>query len=309
MKSVIPKIAFDFDDWFKDWNTNGYKPQLNIAVKNDIAYDECEACTLDLFIPPSVEGEKYMALINIHGGGWITGDKRKRRGLGLLYADMGLLVVNINYGLCPKYKYHESVQHCFKALKWVYDHADEYDIDTDKIFVTGDSAGGQLACLLMATQNNAEFRQKLGVKDSPARIKGGVLACGAYDTDAMLKNPMAKCLIEDMTGVTPKNIEEYPYYFAMRTIDLVDKDFPDDVIITYGGYDAFVGGYEVPLAHKLDDLGKRYFVHRGAFPGDHCYHLYYRRKTSRQFYDLQRDYFDQMRKAGKIANLNACTKR
>ncbi|MGN0771430.1 MAG: alpha/beta hydrolase [Christensenellales bacterium] len=309
MSAIIPKIAFDFDDWFKDWNTNGYKPQLDIKVINDVSYDACEDCTLDLYVPPCKDNEKYMTLINIHGGGWITGDKYKRRGLGLLYADMGLFTVNINYGLCPKYKYHQSVQHCFKALKWVYDNADKYNLDRDKIFVTGDSAGGQLACLLMATQNNVEFRQKMEIEDSPARIKGGVLACGAYDVDAMLKNPMAHDIIKDMTGQTPKNIGQYPYYFAMRTIDLIDKDFPDDVVITYGGYDAFVGGYEIPLARKLEALNKRYFIYRGAFPGDHCYHLYYRRKTSRQFYDLQRDYFDQMRRLGKIETLNAATKR
>ena len=69
MSAIIPKIAFDFDDWFKDWNTNGYKPQQDIKVINDVSYDECEACTLDLFIPPKADGEKYLTLINILGGG------------------------------------------------------------------------------------------------------------------------------------------------------------------------------------------------------------------------------------------------
>ncbi len=303
MKSWFQKTVFDFDDWFKDARNNNFKSDKHIQIENDIAYGEDEICKLDLYIPEIADGQKHIVLFNIHGGGWITGDKYKRRGLGMLYADMGFFVVNINYGISPQYQYHQSVKHCYEALQWVQDNAEKYNLDTHNLFVTGDSAGGQLACLMLATQDNMEFRHSLGIEDSDARFRSGILCCGAYDIDAMATNKLASSIILDMTGKTPKKLDTYPYYAQLRTLDWVDENFPQDVIITYGKHDVFVGGHEKGLTAKLDQLGKRYFLYGAPFPGDHCYHLYYHRQISKVFYDMVREYFDQIRKTGKVENL------
>lgn len=303
MNSWFQKTAFDFDDWLKDARNNNFKTDKKIEIERDVQYASDEVCKLDLYIPKIDENQKHIVLVNIHGGGWITGDKHKRRGVSMLYADMGLLVVNINYGMSPQYKYHHAVKHCYQALQWVYDNADKYNIDTHNLFVTGDSAGGQLACLILATQNNMEFRHSLDIEDCEGRFRSGILCCGAYDIDAMARNPLASSIIQDMTDKKPKELDTYPYYAQLRTLDWVDENFPQDVIITYGKLDAFVGGHERGLIQKLDQLDKRYFLYGAPFPGDHCYHLYYHRKIARVFFDMVREYFDQIRANDKVVQM------
>ncbi len=303
MNSWFQKTAFDFDDWFKDARNNNFKSDKHIEVVENIAYADEEICRLDLYIPEIEAGKKHIVLFNIHGGGWITGDKHKRRGLAMLYADMGLFVVNINYGVSPQYKYHQSVKHCFQALQWVGENAEKYNLDTHNLFVTGDSAGGQLACLMLATQDNMEFRHSLDIEDCTARFRSGILCSGAYDIDDMAANKLASSIILDMTGKKPKELDTYPYYAQLRTLDWIDEKFPQDVIITYGKHDVFVGGHEKGLTAKLDQLGKRYFLYGAPFPGDHCYHLYYYRSISKVFYDMVREYFDQIRTKDRVDSL------
>ncbi len=288
----LEKFVFDLDDRFKDGFTNRVQTRRNVTLIRDVAYGEEECCKLDLCYDADHDGE-FPVWINIHGGGWVTGDKHWRRGQGMLYADMGLFVVTPNYGLSPQYRYHEALGHLNRALRWVYEHAQEYRLDLRHVFISGDSAGGQLACLLAAVSGNAAFWARLGQEPSGIAFCGAALACGAYDFDAMRRNPVALPMVRDMIGLKPKSIDRYPYRDMLYAVDWVNADFPQDVLIAYGRWDVFVRGHEQLLADKLRSLGKRYWLYRGGGTGDHCFHLWYRRKASRIFYDAVQKYVEQ----------------
>ena len=289
----IAKLAFDSDDRFKDVFTNNVKTVNSISVEKDVVYDDAlpDVCTLDIYCPPLKGREKYPVLVDVHGGGWITGDKHWRRGLNRAFADMGLCVISPNYGLSPRFKYPECVKHLFACFKWICDHAEERRLDLDNVLITGDSAGGQLACLVLAIQNNAEVKARIGVVDSPLRFKGGMLVCGAYDPDSMAKNILSNKLFLEMTGYGRKHLREFKDYDLMNPVNFVDKDFPADVMVAYGRFDAFVGGNEKILFKRLNELGIPYREYRAKGAGEHCFHLWhYRRPISRKFFELARDY-------------------
>ncbi len=289
----IAKLAFDFDDRFKDVFTNNVKTVNSISVEKDVVYDDAlpDVCTLDIYCPPLKGREKYPVLVDVHGGGWITGDKHWRRGLNRAFADMGLCVISPNYGLSPRFKYPECVKHLFACFKWICDHAEERRLDLDNVLITGDSAGGQLACLVLAIQNNAEVKARIGAVDSPLRFKGGMLVCGAYDPDSMAKNILSNKLFLEMTGYGRKHLREFKDYDLMNPVNFVDKDFPADVMVAYGRFDAFVGGNEKILFKRLNELGIPYREYRAKGAGEHCFHLWhYRRPISRKFFELARDY-------------------
>lgn len=289
----IAKLAFDFDDRFKDVFTNNVKTVNSISVEKDVVYDDAlpDVCTLDIYCPPLKGREKYPVLVDVHGGGWITGDKHWRRGLNRAFADMGLCVISPNYGLSPRFKYPECVKHLFACFKWICDHAEERRLDLDNVLITGDSAGGQLACLVLAIQNNAEVKARIGVVDSPLRFKGGMLVCGAYDPDSMAKNILSNKLFLEMTGYGRKHLRKFKDYDLMNPVNFVDKDFPADVMVAYGRFDAFVGGNEKILFKRLNELGIPYREYRAKGAGEHCFHLWhYRRPISRKFFELARDY-------------------
>ena len=294
--SKIPKIAFDLDDATKSFLTNKYKSSNKIHVINDVVYypDEAEVCTLDLYLPELVVDAKLPVIFNVHGGGWITGDKIWRVGQGKIFADMGVCVINVNYGLSPTYKYHQSLRHVFLALKWLENNALEYNLDLDNVFVMGDSAGAQMACQLCATLHKKVFLEKLEVESVDFNIKGAILNCGAYDFEDLYNGSMAIGIIEDMTGKKRELLDEYEYKDMLYTIPWIDEDFPKKVFISYGKNDLFVGKHHLALLKKLDEIGKSYVTYRGTFPGVHCFHLYYKTAESRAMYLEAKKYLMDM---------------
>ncbi|HUP51234.1 MAG TPA: alpha/beta hydrolase [Longimicrobiales bacterium] len=99
---------------------------------------------VDLYLP---RGQQTPAptLIQIHGGGWVGGNKEANALRFLPYLEMGWAVANVQYrlgqvGLAPA-----AVEDSLCALRWVIRNAEQYGLDTDRIVVTGYSAGGHLA--------------------------------------------------------------------------------------------------------------------------------------------------------------------
>lgn len=290
--SKLAKLIFDFDDNAKSFITNKYKSSNKILVQEDIVYhaSEADVCKLDIFSPELVVATKMPVMINVHGGGWVTGDKKWRAAQGQLFADMGMKVINLNYGLCPEYTYDKSVKHILLALRWLEDNAEQYDIDLDNVFIMGDSAGGQIACQICAVLHNKQFWERLGLEPVKYSLKGALLLCGAYDFAELYSAPIARDIIADMTGVEYDKIEEYEYNDMLYTLPWINEDFPEKVFIAYGKNDVFVGKHHIPLLARLDELGKDYVEYCGKFPGIHCFHLFYKTAESKAMYTEVKKY-------------------
>jgi triacylglycerol lipase len=88
-------------------------------------------------------------LYHIHGGGYVMGAPEVCRADLLGIADsMGISIVSVDYRLAPETPHPGPVEDCYAGLKWAFDHADDLGIDTSRIAVTGESAGGGLAAAL-----------------------------------------------------------------------------------------------------------------------------------------------------------------
>lgn len=91
-------------------------------------------------------------LIYLHGGGWLGGTPYTVENPCRLIAQLAdAVVVNVDYSLAPEKKYPNGLRDCYAAVRHVWEHAEEYGIDRNKIAVGGDSAGGNLAaavCLI-----------------------------------------------------------------------------------------------------------------------------------------------------------------
>ena len=84
-----------------------------------------------------------------HGGGWAlnsieTHDALVKR----LAAESGCVFVNVEYRLAPEHKYPAAIEDAYTAVKWVHDRASELGCDPNRIAVSGDSAGGNLAAVV-----------------------------------------------------------------------------------------------------------------------------------------------------------------
>lgn len=127
----------------------------------DVSYlpDGKKAHRLDIYRPKQ-RRSLLPVLMYIHGGGFTMCSKDTHRGIGLIYADRGHVVFNINYRLAPKYHYPAAVEDTAAAYQWIIDNAAIYGGDPSRIIVGGESAGGNLALALAVS---ACFR-----RDEPA---------------------------------------------------------------------------------------------------------------------------------------------
>lgn len=87
-------------------------------------------------------------IIYIHGGFWVAGNKEGAIMNLLPWMEMGWNVVNVEYRLGAVALAPAAVEDCFCALRFIGAQAKTYNIDTSRIVVTGESAGGHLALAL-----------------------------------------------------------------------------------------------------------------------------------------------------------------
>lgn len=99
--------------------------------------------TLDVYTP-NTPGP-HPTILHIHGGGWTGGSKEGVTLRLLPYLEMGFAVVNATYRLARVSEAPAAVEDCRCALRWVVQHAKEYNFDPNRIITMGYSAGGHLA--------------------------------------------------------------------------------------------------------------------------------------------------------------------
>lgn len=98
-----------------------------------------------LFEPKETK-KKYSAMIYYHGGGFMFPIQKPMMKNSVIYAKkMGIKVFLPDFRISLQHPCDTIVEDCYGMLKYVFEHADELQVDTDRIFVYGDSAGGSLA--------------------------------------------------------------------------------------------------------------------------------------------------------------------
>jgi acetyl esterase/lipase len=119
-------------------------------------------------------------LFQIHGGGWVIGDKREQAiPLMLHMAARGWVCVAANYRLSPRATFPDHLVDLKKALAWIRENIAEHGGDPDFVVVTGGSAGGHLTALVGLTQNDPQLQP--GFEDVDTSVAAAVPYYGVYD--------------------------------------------------------------------------------------------------------------------------------
>lgn len=127
-----------------------------VRTEHDVDYlGEGHAEKADLYLPADVKsGQKFPAVVIIHGGGWSGGDKRAGReiNIGTTLALNGYVGMSINYILAKdggtEPTWPRNLHECKTAVRWLRANAERLHIDPDHIGAIGGSAGGHLASML-----------------------------------------------------------------------------------------------------------------------------------------------------------------
>lgn len=88
-------------------------------------------------------------IVFFHGGGWMMGNMDLYNFFcARLASETQAIVLSVDYRLAPKYKFPTAVEDCYATLEWAAEGARYWKADVDRIFVAGDSAGGNLAAVV-----------------------------------------------------------------------------------------------------------------------------------------------------------------
>ena len=99
---------------------------------------------LDVYQARTADGPAPTVMY-IHGGGWTNGNKEASALTFLPYLEMGWNVVNVEYRMADTAHAPAAVEDCRCALRWIYRNAERFNVDVNRIVVTGNSAGGHLS--------------------------------------------------------------------------------------------------------------------------------------------------------------------
>ncbi len=109
---------------------------------------------------PENNTEKLPVIFYCHGAGWVFGDNDVYDRLAKdLVAGTGCALVFIDFSRSPEAKYPTALEEFYAAAKYLTEHGNEYNLDTSRMLVAGDSVGGNMATVL-----SMMAKEKGGVK-------------------------------------------------------------------------------------------------------------------------------------------------
>lgn len=225
---------------------------LNVTAKKDINYagNTDPYNLLDIYYPQGTEG-KLPVIVSVHGGGYVYGTKEIYKYYGMYLAGQGFVLVNFNYHLAPKQKFPGHLKEASMVLSWMTEHADEYHMDLNNVFLVGDSAGAQMASQLAAIYSNEAYASLFPFQIPPRiKLRAVALNCGMYDLCASKdgKKLQKNGLMRDYLGRTPEQFGE-----MLDVKGHITSEFPPAYVMT-AHYD-FLREKAKPMHDFLRNLG------------------------------------------------------
>ena len=127
--------------------------QFEVTKNIEWANPNGHSLTMDIYVPKTGK-ETYPVLVIFHGGGWLINNNTVMDSMSTYIVQHGdFIVCNVNYRLLVDelntVKMNEIVEDAMGAVLWIKEHIEDYNGDPNKIIVTGDSAGGHLAEMII----------------------------------------------------------------------------------------------------------------------------------------------------------------
>ena len=182
----------------------------------DIRYGARPEETLHLFPAKNSVGAAPLHIF-IHGGFWRSMEAAQFGFLARGFVPFGAALALIDYPLIPAVRLSDIVASCRAAIAWAYHHGSEYGLDRERIFISGNSAGGHLVAEMLDRAMDISSRLPADA------IKGGTAISGIYDLA-----PVAASFQNDILQLTDEEVATFSPLHR-------EVDIKAPVIATVGG--------------------------------------------------------------------------
>ena len=149
--------------------------------QNDLVYGFVQGAGLVADIASPDNDGPFPVILSVHGGRWIRGHRRDASAIDpQQWADLGFFAISISYRLVTCSPAPACYQDMYCALRWVHAHAEQYHLDTNRIFLIGMSAGAHMVSLA-ATLGEGQWPRTGGWEDQSCDFRAVVCSSGVYD--------------------------------------------------------------------------------------------------------------------------------
>jgi acetyl esterase/lipase len=190
MLSAVASDSFAQSSASADWaihSHNSYRMLPNITYMTATGYES----KLDVYRRRDTT-DAQPTLVFYHGGGWVRGTKESAIMSIMPWLEMGWTVVNVEYRMADVALAPAAVVDATCALRFLINRADDYGIDTNRIVVSGESAGGHLALAVGMTPESVGFTHRCagggfrGIETAAPKVAAIINWYGITDVEKML---------------------------------------------------------------------------------------------------------------------------
>jgi acetyl esterase/lipase len=173
------------------------------------------ALTLDVFAPTGKRNGA--AVIVIVSGGWFSSHAAINVGFADEFLKRGYTVFEVVHGSQPKFTIPEIFEDIQRAVRFIRHNAEKYNIDPDRIGVTGGSAGGHLSLMIGTAGTPGNPKAKDPVDRASSRVQA--VACFFPPTDFLNYGEKGKDAIGRGT------LKDFKAPFAFQEFDKKTRSF------------------------------------------------------------------------------------
>ncbi|MFT9398277.1 MAG: alpha/beta hydrolase [Bifidobacterium psychraerophilum] len=216
-----------------------------VTVHRNLSYPSSyKRNDFDLYTPKQLSGSVPI-IVWVHGGGFIAGDKSGVTSYATMLASEGYAVAAMNYDYAPDAQYPTPVIQVGEMITRIYQIAQSYGLDADRIIIAGDSAGAQIAAQFAALQTTPGYAQEAGIPKIALRkpLEAAVLFCGPYDVSKLSSigsSWMAKAFVQSVgwSYLGSKHWEGTKAARMASVVDHLSEEFPRSYVVD-GNYFSF----------------------------------------------------------------------
>ncbi len=159
-------------------------PADGIKEHRDIPYRNRSGKELlmDIFEPKLPEGTDLPVIVNIHGGGLISGNKNLSVGFCRQLAKRGYLVFSLEYRLIPDVRVYDQFDDVCAGMDCVGRKLVDFDVDFTRIYMVAESAGAYLATYVAAMKKSEALQKAIGYEPARMNFKAMGLISGMFYT-------------------------------------------------------------------------------------------------------------------------------
>lgn len=122
------------------------------------------------------------AVVYVHGGGWLHGDKSSTRRMARRLARLGYVTMSAEYRLGYEAAFPAGVQDVHAAIAFLREHAEEYGVDAQRIAAVGGSAGGHIVGLVGSSTDVPELLPESVQDEEASKLQAVIVMAGPMET-------------------------------------------------------------------------------------------------------------------------------